>query len=64
MSVISVICWFIVLMEKKCYFFFKKYFVFSVKYVPLPFEDKKLSNSFKKMQNKDLLNYLPCYLGW
>ena len=44
-------------------FFFKKYFVFSVKYVPLPFEDKKLSNSFKKMQNKGLIKLFALLFG-
>ena len=48
---------------KKVLFFFKKYFVFSVKYVPLPFEDKKLSNSFKKMQNKGLIKLFALLFG-
>jgi len=48
---------------KKVLIFFKKYFVFSVKYVPLPFEDKKLSNSFKKMQNKGLIKLFALLFG-
>ena len=50
-------------MKKKTLIFFKKYFVFSVKYVPLPFEDKKLSNSFKKMQNKGLIKLFALLFG-